>query len=276
MPRVISVHFRPGGAAYYFDPAAFELHAGDMVIVETAHGQALGRVIEAPKEVPPESLQEPLKPVVRKATEEDRTRAGELKVAEREALTKCAELVTKHNLPMKLIEAEYSFDGGHLTVYFSAEGKVDFRALLKEMGSTFRVRVELRQIGARDVAKLLGGVGRCGRAICCATHLSRFAPISVRMARDQALPLNPTMISGACGKLLCCLKYEHEQYLNMRGDLPPIGKKVHTPRGPAKILTVNYLKGMAIVQLEGEGIMEMKVSDLSPIKMNSNTDNADG
>lgn len=276
MPRVISVRFRPGGAAYYFDPAALELHVGDTVIVETAHGQALGRVIEAPQEVPPESLQEPLKPVVRKATEEDRARASELKTAEREALKKCAELVTKHNLPMKLIEAEYSFDGGHLTVYFSAEGKVDFRALLKEMGATFRVRVELRQIGARDVAKLLGGVGRCGRAICCATYLSKFAPISVRMARDQALPLNPTMISGACGKLLCCLKYEHEQYLDMRGDLPPIGKKVRTPHGPAKILTVNYLKGVATVQLEGEGIMEMKVSDLSPIKTNSNTDNADG
>lgn len=276
MPRVVSVRFRPGGAAYYFDPADSEFKAGDPVIVETAHGQVLGRVIEAPGEVPAESLQEPLKPVVRKATAEDLARASELKAAEREALKKCVELVAKHNLPMKLIEAEYSFDGGHLTVYFSAEGKVDFRALLKEMGSTFKVRVELRQIGARDVAKLLGGVGRCGRAICCATHLAKFAPISVRMARDQALPLNPTMISGACGKLLCCLKYEHEQYLEMRGELPPIGKKVRTPHGLAKILTVNYLKGVATVQMEGDGIVEMKLGDLRPIKANSNTDDADG
>jgi cell fate regulator YaaT (PSP1 superfamily) len=247
-----------------------------MVIVETAHGQALGRVIEPAREVPPESLQEPLKPVIRKATPEDLQKAAELQTAEREALKKCAELVAKHNLPMKLIEAEYSFDGGHLTVYFSAEGKVDFRALLKEMGATFKVRVELRQIGARDVAKLLGGVGRCGRPVCCATHLSKFAPISVRMARDQALPLNPTMISGACGKLLCCLKFEHEQYLALRGDLPPIGKKVHTPHGTAKILTVNYLKGIATVQLEEGGIAEMKVSDLKPLKANSKTDDADG
>lgn len=276
MPKVVSIRFKQAGSVYYFDPAALEFKVGDSVIVETVHGQAMGRVTEVPKEVPSESLQEPLKPVLRKAGPEEMKKFEELKATEPEVLKKCAELVAKHNLPMKLVEAEYSFDGGHLTAYFSAEGKVDFRALLKEMGSTFKTRVELRQIGARDVAKLLGGIGRCGRPVCCATHLSKFAPISVRMARDQSLPLNPTMISGACGKLLCCLKYEHGQYLDIKGSLPSIGKRVVTPEGPAKVLTINYLKGTATVQLESEAVVEMKFSDLKPIKVHSSNGEVDG
>ncbi|MCL0079154.1 hypothetical protein M1O56_05800, partial [Dehalococcoidia bacterium] len=151
--------------------------------------------------------------VVRRADAGEISKAAEFKASEKETLIKCAELVAKHDLPMKVVAAEYNFDGSRLTVYFTAESKVDFRALLKEMGSVFKTRVELRQIGARDVAKLLGGIGRCGRVLCCTTSLCRFDPISMRMARDQGLPLNPAMISGVCGKLLCCLKYEHEQYL---------------------------------------------------------------
>lgn len=266
MPRVVSIRFKQAGPVYYFDPAGSECQAGDSVVVETAHGKSLGRVAEAAKDVPDDEVQEPLKPVLRKADPEEISRHEELKTREPGVLKRCAELVAKHELPMKLIDAEYNLDGSHLTVYFSAEGKVDFRALLKEMGSIFKTRVELRQIGARDVAKLLGGLGRCGRPVCCATHLSKFVPISVRMARDQSLPLNPVMISGACGKLLCCLKYEHGQYLDLKNSLPQIGKRVLTPQGPARVLNINYLKGTATVQLESDATLEMDIARLKPLK----------
>lgn len=266
MPNVVSIRFKQAGPVYYFDPAGVEVATGDWVLVETAHGTSLGQVADTPREIPPEEVQEPLKPVVRRASADEIKRFDELKATEPDVLRTCAELVARHELPMKLIQAEHNFDGTHLTVFFSAEGKIDFRALLKEMGSIFKTRVELRQIGARDVAKMLGGVGRCGRPVCCATHLSKFAPISVRMARDQSLPLNPAMISGACGKLLCCLKYEHSQYLDIKKSLPPLGKRVITPQGPAKVLTMNYLKGTATVQLESGATLEFPVTQLSPIK----------
>ncbi len=274
MPDVVTVRFKPAGPSYYFDPGDVEFEIGDWVIVDTAHGQSMGQVIAPRKEISEKEVQEPFKPVVRKAKSEEIEKFEELKKEDKEVLKKCGELVANHDLPMKLIASEYNFDGSHLTIYFSAENKVDFRALLKEMGSTFKTRVELRQIGARDVAKLLGGIGRCGRQICCSTSLSRFAPISVRMARDQSLPLNPQMISGICGKLLCCLKYEHEQYLDIKANLPNKGKNVLTPQGPAKILNINYLKGTAIVHLESEATVEIELSQLKPLKGEKNKGNA--
>ncbi len=266
MPDVTTIRFKPAGPSYYFDPAGVEFDVGDWVIVDTAHGQSMGQVITDTKEVPANQVQEPLKSIVRKANPEEIEKAEELKRQEGEVLNNSAELVAKHDLPMKLIATEYNFDGSHLTIFFSAENKVDFRALLKEMGATFKTRVELRQIGARDVAKLLGGIGRCGRPICCASSLSKFAPISVRMARDQSLPLNPQMISGICGKLLCCLKYEHEQYVEIKATLPIKGKNVLTPHGPAKVLSINYLKRTVTVQPENESVTEFEFSQLTSLK----------
>lgn len=266
MPDVTTIRFKSAGPFYYFDPAGIEFDVGDWVIVDTAHGQSMGQVIADIKEISASQVQEPLKAVVRKANPEEIEKSEELKQEEIEVLRKSAELVTKHDLPMKLIAAEYNFDGNHLTIYFSAENKVDFRALLKEMGATFKTRVELRQIGARDVAKLLGGIGRCGHPICCSSFLSKFAPISVRMARDQALPLNPQMISGICGKLLCCLKYEHEQYVDIKAALPIKGKNVLTTHGPAKVLSINYLKGTVTVHPENESVMEVEFSQLKSPK----------
>ncbi len=264
MPKVVNVRFKTAGPVYHFAPAGVEFEVGDWVIVDTARGKSMGQVLTAPEEIPEDEVQEPLKSVVRKATSEDIQSASDFATKEPETLDKCAELIAKHDLPMKPVAAEYNFDGSHLTVYFSAEKKVDFRALLKELGATFKARVELRQIGARDVAKLLGGLGRCGRSLCCTTHLSKFDPISVRMARDQDLPLNPAMISGQCGKLLCCLKYEHEQYVDIKKGLPAVGKMASTPRGQAKVLKINTLKGTATVSLENETAMEFKISEVRP------------
>ncbi|MBT9165512.1 MAG: hypothetical protein DDT25_00166 [Chloroflexi bacterium] len=216
MPEVVGVRFQQAGTVYHFAPAGVDFEVGDWVVVDTARGESLGKIVTAPREVPHSEVQEPLKSVVRRVETGEISKAVELKASEKETVIKCAELVARHDLPMKVIAAEYNFDGNRLTVYFSAESKVDFRALLREMGSLFKARVELRQVGARDVAKLLGGIGRCGRLLCCCTCLCKFDPISVKMARDQGLSLNPAMISGVCGKLLCCLKYEHEQYLEIR------------------------------------------------------------
>jgi cell fate regulator YaaT (PSP1 superfamily) len=223
MPEVVGIRFKQAGPIYYFEPGSVEFDIGDWVVVDTIRGQSMGKVIMARRQVSPDEIQDPLKSVVRRAAASEISKAAELKATEKEMLIKCAKLVAEHNLPMKMIAAEYNFDGSRLTVYFTAENKVDFRALLKEMGALFKTRVELRQIGARDTAKLLGGIGRCGRVLCCTTYLSQFDPISVRMARDQGLSLNPDTISGVCGKLLCCLKYEHEQYLAMKSKVNSIG-----------------------------------------------------
>ena len=266
MPEVAVIRFKQAGPLYYFQPGDVDFEVGDQVVVNTARGQAMGEVITARRQVPDSEVQEPLKSVVRKATPDELSKAEEFKAMGKECLDKCAELVAKHDLQMKLIAAEYNFDGSHLTIYFSAESKVDFRALLKELGSTFKTRVELRQVGARDVAKLLGGLGRCGRPLCCVNHLCKFDPISVRLAHDQYLPLNPAKISGACGKLLCCLKYEHEQYLAMKADQPSTGETVKTSHGTAKVIKVNPIRETAIVQLESEAIMELKISQIKSAK----------
>lgn len=266
MPEVVGIRFKQAGPIYYFHPGGVDFEIGDWVVVNTARGLSMGKVIMAPKQVQESEIQEPLKSVVRKAESEEIAKAEEFKATEEETLIKCAELVSKHDLPMKLVAAEYNFDGSHLTIYFSAERKVDFRAMLKELGSVFKTRVELRQIGARDVAKLLGGIGRCGRPLCCVNHLCKFDSVSVRLARDQDMSLNPSKISGVCGKLLCCLRYEHEQYLALKESQPVIGEIVATPHGSAKVVKTNPLRETVTVQLESEATMELQISKLKPEK----------
>jgi len=262
MPEVVGLRFRRMEPVSYFDPAGLELDIDDQVVAEGTHGLALGRVVIAPKQVLVSELTEPLKPILRKATPEDLRQAEEWREKEKEALTKCAELVAKHELPMKLLVAEYNLDGSHLTFHFSAEKRVDFRALLRELGSTFKCRVELRQVGARDAAKSIGGLGKCGRPLCCVSYLSKFDPISVRMARDQSLPLNPEKLSGVCGRLLCCLSYEHEHYLAVKQKLPAVGQNVATKYGIAKVTGTNPIKETVIVQLESEAKLELPLSQI--------------
>ncbi|MDY6912749.1 MAG: stage 0 sporulation family protein [Chloroflexota bacterium] len=269
MPDVISVRFKPAGPSYYFEPAGIDFDLGDLVIVETSRGQSMGKVVKGLEQIASEDIQEPLKPVVRKAESQEVTRAEELKKLEKEVLSKSAELVARHELQMKLMAAEYNFDGSHLTIYFSAEKKIDFRNLLKELGSVFKTRVELRQIGARDAAKLLGGIGRCGRPLCCCTSLTKFDPISVRMAHDQNLPLNPAKISGVCGKLFCCLKYEHPHYLEAKAQLPSIGESVTTPSGPAKVVGTNILTERVTVRFESEAAADFHISQIKTSKKQS-------
>ncbi len=263
MDQLVGVRFKRIGTVSYFDPAGLELDIDDQVVAEGTHGPALGRVVITPKQVLATELTEPLKPVLRKATAEDLKQAEELKNREKEALAQCAELVAKHDLPMKLLTAEYTLDGNHLTIYFSAEKRVDFRALLKELGAAVRCRVELRQIGARDAARCIGGLGKCGRPLCCTTYLSKFEPISVKMARDQDLPLNPERLSGACGRLLCCLGYEHEQYRAMKQMLPSVGRTVDTSHGKAKVISCNLLKETVTVELESEATVELPLDQIN-------------
>ena len=264
MPEVVGVRFRSAGPVYYFDPKGIDFQVGDWAIVETPRGKMAGRVVITPRQVLESQLKEELKPVLRKAGPEDAARLEELKRKEREALHKCAELVTKHNLQMKLLAAEYNFEGTHLVIYFSAEGRVDFRALLRELGSCLKTRVELRQVGARDAARLLGGLGMCGRPICCLTHLSTLESISVKMARDQDLLLDPAKISGICGRLLCCLAFEHEQYLEARRKLPSPGEEVVTAQGGGKVVKVNPLRETVAVQLSNETTLELPASEVTP------------
>ena len=262
MTEVVGVRFRRAGPIYYFDPAQVELEVGDDVIVDTARGLAMGRVVTTARQIAASEISEPLKSVLRQAMPEDHEKLQEIKSREEEALAKCEELVERFRLQMKLLAAEYNLDGSHLTVYFKSEKRVDFRVLLRELSNALKTRVELRQVGARDAAKLVGGVGICGRSLCCASHLCRFDPISMRMAREQDLPLNPANISGVCGRLLCCLSYENEQYRIMKQKLPPSGQIVVTHLGQAKVLGGNPIKETVVVQLESEAIVELPLSEI--------------
>jgi cell fate regulator YaaT (PSP1 superfamily) len=262
MTDVVGVRFKRAAQIYYFDPSDIELGIGDKVVVETARGLAMGTVVVAPKEIAPGEVNEPLKSVLRQAEPDDLERVEEIKEKESGALTKCGELVAKYQLPMSPLAAEYNLDGSHLTIYFKSEKRVDFRTLLRELSSTLKTRVELRQVGARDAAKLVGGMGRCGCTLCCASHLSRFEPISMKMAREQDLPLNPANISGVCGRLLCCLAYENEQYRVMKQKLPTPGNNIMTNVGEAKVIGCNPLKETVIVQLESEATLELPLSEI--------------
>ena len=263
MTEIVGVRFRKAGKIYYFDPAGIELKADDYVVVETTRGHEVGLVAIAPKEVLDDDVTTPLKPVIRKAEPDEINHTEQFEEKEKEALAACGELITKLELPMKLLSAEYSLDGKHLTFYFSAAERVDFRQLVRELAGRFKIRVELRQVGARDETKLLGGYGRCGRPLCCASFLSEFAPISIRMAKEQSLPLNPMKISGLCGRLLCCLAYENEQYREMKAKMPRDGQQVTTPMGMARVVGSNPLKESVLVEMESKVSVELPLSEVT-------------
>ena len=266
MEEIVGVRFKKAGRVYYFDPAEIELEVGDHVVVDTARGQEFGKVVIAPRQVASSEINEPLKSVVRKAEDADVARAQELEQKEEEALIECGEQIAKLELPMKLLSAEYNLEGTRLTFYFSAEERVDFRRLVKELTKTFKSRVELRQVGPRDEAKIVGGFGRCGRQLCCASFLSEFDPVSIKMAKEQDLPLNPMKISGLCGRLLCCLGYENEQYRSMKANMPKTGQKVTTPMGIARVVGGNPLKETVMVELESEAKVELPLDDISAVE----------
>ncbi len=263
MAEIVGVRFKRAGKIYYFDPAGIELKVGDHVIVETARGTELGQVIISPQQVIADEVEKPLKPVLRKAEPGDIERTRELEAKECEALAECGKLVDKLGLSMKLLSAEYNFDGSRLTIYFSAEERVDFRELVRELAGRLKVWVELRQMGPRDEAKIIGGYGRCGRPLCCESFLCEFAPVSIKMAKEQGLPLNPMKISGCCGRLMCCLTYEGELYHEMRGKLPREGQHVSTAMGVAKVVGSNPLKETVLVELDTGATVELPLSEVT-------------
>uniref|UniRef100_A0A7C5ZDL7 Stage 0 sporulation protein n=1 Tax=Caldicellulosiruptor owensensis TaxID=55205 RepID=A0A7C5ZDL7_9FIRM len=252
MAEVVGVRFKKAGKIYWFDPNNIDLKAGDDVIVETVRGIEMGKVMIEKREVPDEEIVQPLKKVVRKATEEDYQKAQENMEKAAKALEICKEKVQKHGLPMKLLHAEYTFDNNKLLFYFTAEGRVDFRELVKDLAAVFRTRIELRQIGVRDDTKFRGGLGPCGREICCSVHLCEFVPISIKMAKQQGLVLNPAKISGLCGRLMCCLTYEQKFYEEAMLKLPGIGAIVKTADGVGEVVEVNILKEKIKVRFEDE------------------------
>ena len=267
MTRVIGVRFRPAGKIYYFAPGKFHIRQGDKVIVETARGIEFGTVVTGPKEVKDEEVMQPLKSVIRIATEEDKRAEEKNREKEKEAFEICLEKIRKHNLDMKLINAEYTFDNNKVLFYFTADGRSDFRELVKDLAAVFRTRIELRQIGVRDETKIRGGIGICGRPLCCHTYLSEFAPVSIKMAKEQNLSLNPTKISGVCGRLMCCLTNEEETYEELNSRLPAIGDTVTTNEGlKGEVQSVSVLRQLVkvVVTLENDEkeIREYKVDEL--------------
>jgi len=256
---IVGIRFRPAGRIYYFDPQGASYTTGQYVIVETVRGIEAGRVVIAPKKIAEKDLSDPLKPALRLASEEELRMMLSFKSKEKGALEQCAYHVKQHKLPMKLVEAEYTFDGGRLTFYFTADERVDFRALVRDLAATFRTRIELRQIGARDQAKLQGGVGICGKTLCCSSWIADFGVVSIKMAKEQDLPLNPAKISGVCGRLLCCLAYENDTYAQARQTMPPVGSYLDTPGGHGRVVSLNVPKSSVEVMLESGVIIQWPV-----------------
>jgi cell fate regulator YaaT (PSP1 superfamily) len=257
---ITGIRFRPAGRIYYFDPQGQSYNTGQFVIVETVRGTEAGRVVIASKKITEMDLSDPLKPVLRLATEDELRMMLSFKSKEKEALVKCAERVSQHALSMKLVEAEYTFDGSRLTFYFTADERVDFRALVRDLAAAFRTRIELRQIGARDQAKLQGGLGPCGKTLCCSSWIADFGVISIKMAKEQGLPLNPAKISGVCGRLLCCLSYENDNYIQAKQSMPQIGAMLNTPSGPGKVVSVNVPQESVEVMLESGVTIQIPVN----------------
>ncbi len=253
MPKVAGIRFRKAGKIYYFDSGTQDVRENDQVIVETSRGIELGEVAIAEREADDSELILPLKKILRKATEEDLEKDRENRQMEAESLRKCQQLIERHKLEMKLIGSGYTFDRSKIVFYFTSESRVDFRELVKDLASVFRTRIELRQIGVRDEAKLLGGIGPCGRPICCVSFMEKFEPVSIRMAKDQNLSLNPTKISGVCGRLMCCLRFEMEVYEDYRENLFRPGDEVLTPEGAGKIVEVDDDGNMITVKLLESG-----------------------
>ena len=277
MAEVIGVRFKEVGKIYYFDPKDKKLKTGDKVIVETARGIECGVVALANKNVPDEEIIHPLKPLIRKANDNDLSHIEENKKREKEAFSICEKKIAEHNLEMNLVDVEYTFDNNKILFYFTADGRVDFRALVKDLASVFRTRIELRQIGVRDEAKMLGGLGVCGRPFCCHSYMGDFQPVSIKMAKEQGLSLSPVKISGTCGRLMCCLKYEQEAYLDLLKRTPKVGAIVKTPDGKGLVVENNLISGKLKVKLDSSpedaapaayGVKEVRILKDGYIKMN--------
>ena len=258
MVNVIGVRFQNAGKLYFFDPGAFWPTPGDFVIVETARGIEFGEVVTPVREMNDEQLTAPLKQVVRIATAQDVQHAQENKQNEKEAYAICQKKISEHKLDMKLVSVEYTFDNSKILFYFTANGRVDFRSLVKDLAAVFKTRIELRQIGVRDEAKMLGGLGPCGRPVCCGAFLGDFQPVSIKMAKEQNLSLNPTKISGVCGRLMCCLKYEQDNYEQTRKRMPKVGKEVITPDGNGVVWDLNIIKETVRVRIQKGDSSELK------------------
>lgn len=249
MTKVVGVKFRSTGKTYFFDPGDIEIGVGDKVIVETARGVEFGKVYLGITEMKNEEISKPLKPVIRIANEEDLRQHEENEARRDETMEICQSLITKRDLDMKLVDVEFTITGNKVIFYFTADGRIDFRELVKDLAGVFHMRIELRQVGSRDEAKMLGGIGNCGKSLCCATWLSDFQPVSIKMAKNQNLSLNPNKISGLCGRLMCCLKYENDLYTRLREGIPDNGEKVFTPDGPGKVFDTNILSEVVRVRL---------------------------
>ncbi|MEH7416755.1 stage 0 sporulation family protein [Neobacillus drentensis] len=263
MYDVVGVRFKKAGKIYYFDPGDLSIEKDDFVIVETVRGVEYGRAVIARKQVEEHDVVLPLKKVVRIADQKDRMIVEENKQAAQEAYEVCSEKVNEHQLDMKLVDVEYTFDRNKVIFYFTADGRVDFRELVKDLAAIFRTRIELRQIGVRDEAKMLGGIGPCGRMLCCSTFLGDFDPVSIKMAKDQNLSLNPTKISGLCGRLMCCLKYENDEYESAKEALPDLGEIIETPQGKGKVVGLNILERVLQVELkEQERVLEYTLDEI--------------
>ena len=274
MATVIGVRFKKAGKVYYFDPSDVWPRPGDNVVVETARGVEFGEVITGAREVADEQIVAPLKKVVRVATEEDVRRAEYNAKREEEAFRICLEKVAKHKLEMKLVSVEYTFDNSKIIFYFTANGRVDFRELVKDLASVFKMRIELRQIGVRDEAKMLGGLGSCGRPICCGTFLGDFQPVSIKMAKEQNLSLNPTKISGLCGRLMCCLKYEQDYYSQTLKKLPKVGKDIVTPDGVGVLSEINAIRECVKVRIKADDSFDVREYPISEVRKPGPDDSA--
>ncbi|SEQ09702.1 PSP1 domain-containing protein [Piscibacillus halophilus] len=263
MVEVIGVRFKKAGKIYYFDPGEVQMTTEDYVIVETVRGVEFGKVVIANKQVDEEDVVLPLKKVIRLADDKDKLTVSENKEKTEEAFRVCQEKIKQHDLDMNLVDAEYTFDRNKIIFYFTADGRVDFRELVKDLAAIFKTRIELRQIGVRDEAKMLGGIGPCGRMLCCSTFLGDFEPVSIKMAKDQNLSLNPAKISGLCGRLMCCLKYENDQYEEAKRELPDIGEVINTSNGQGKVVGLNMLEKLVQVELfELERVVEYTLDEL--------------
>ena len=270
MTRVIGVRFRNVGKIYYFSPKDLEIHTGDHVIVETARGVEYGHVVLAPRDVEDEKVIQPLKEVIRIANPQDDKKEEINRKKEKEAFQVCLKKIREHSLEMKLIDVEYTFDNNKILFYFTADGRIDFRELVKDLAAIFKTRIELRQIGVRDETKILGGIGICGRPLCCHTYLSEFVPVSIKMAKEQNLSLNPTTISGVCGRLMCCLKNEEETYEELNRKLPNTGDRVTTPEGlKGEVQSVNVLRQLVKVIVDVEDEKEIREYQASELKFKS-------
>jgi len=266
MQTIVGIKFKKAGKTYYFSPGDLSLETGDEVVVETARGIEWGEIVTGPKEVPDEEVVQPLKKVMRKLNERDQAAIRENEAREKDAMVTCQEKIEKHALPMKLVDCEYTFDRSKLIFYFTADGRVDFRALVKDLAGVFRTRIELRQIGVRDQAKMVGGLGPCGRGMCCATFMGDFHPVSIKMAKEQNLSLNPSKISGICGRLMCCLQYEQSAYEEGLKMMPKVNSEVNTPEGKGTVVACHVVKEQVSVKImQKDGTPEIQKFTLEEI-----------